>query len=482
MRRLFACALAGMIMSGCAITQDYQRPPVDIPDKWLVDHQTAADISNTAWWEQFGDPALNALIESALNENKDLRIASAHVQEFTGQLQAVRSGLYPQINYGLSESRDRQSLDRTIPLPSGVDRTNSTHQVGVNVSWELDIWGRMQRATEAARADLLSAEEARQAVILTLVSTVATGYIDLLSLDKQLDTARQTLASREAFLHLFERKFEGGEISGLELARVRASYEKVAEFIPDIERQIALLQNSLSVFVGRNPGAIKRGKTLDTLVMPEVPQGIPSDLLARRPDIRQREQSLIAANARIGVARTQYFPAISLTGLLGYSSITLSDLLQNSANQWHAGAEALGPIFNGGRIEGDVRKAEAIQLQLLNEYLGTIQNAFREVDDSLVSIQKQRERQKILARHISALKDSVYFANIRYNEKMAGYLEIVDAERNLFDTEIRYIQTQVDLFEVIVSSYKAMGGGWVTEADKLIARPDQKIEAADYIR
>lgn len=456
---LFAFLLIGLL-SGCALTKDYQRPHADIPDNWRVDYQMASDLANTVWWEQFQDPVLNELIKSALNENKDLRIASARVEEFVGQLQTVKSNLYPQINYGGTERRDYQSLEQAMPLPQGVDRANSLHRVALDVSWELDVWGRLQRANEAASADLLSAEEGRQAVILTLVSAVAAGYIDLLSLDKQLLIARETLASREKFLHLFENKYHGGQISGLELAQVRVAYEQVAVYIPNLERQIALLENSLSLLLGGNPGPINRGGTLDTLVVPDVPQGIPSDLLELRPDIRKSEQNLIAANARIGVARTQYFPAISLTGLFGYASATLTDLLQRSANLWQVGADAAGPIFSGGRIEGDIRQAEARREQLLNAYLSTIQTAFREVNDSLITIQKLQELLLIQDRHISALKDNVYFAHSRYDAKYSSYIEVVDAERNLFMTEIGNVQTRNDLLAALVRSYKAMGGGW----------------------
>jgi len=480
-RCMLACAVLVGLISGCAITKNYQRPHVDIPHNWRVDYQEAADLANTAWWEQFKDPVLNELIKSALNENKDLRIAAARVEEFAGRLQAVQAGFWPQINYGVSTSRDYQSLSLPIPqLGGGVDRPSSSYMASSNVSWELDIWGRIRRATEAARADLLSAEEGRQAVILTLVSAVANGYIALLSLNKQLLLSKKTLASREEWLKLFERKFKGGQVSGLELAQVRAAYENIAKYIPNVERQIALLENSLSVLLGRNPGPINRGRTLDMLVILEVPQGIPSDLLVRRPDIRQSEQNLIAAHARIGVARTQYFPTISLTGLFGYSSDVLSDLLQNSANLWQVGAKVSGHIFTGGRIKGDIRQAEARQQQLLNAYLSTIQTAFKEVNDSLISIQKLRELLKIQDRHIKALKDNIYFAHSRYDAGLCSYFEVIDAEKNLFFEELSYAQTQNDLFATMANIYKAMGGGWVTEAARQIASSSQKTEPTSH--
>ncbi|NUO10174.1 MAG: efflux transporter outer membrane subunit [Candidatus Brocadia sp.] len=472
-----ACVLV-ILIPGCTITQDYQRPQVDVPDKWRVDYQTAADLANTAWWEKFQDPVLNELIRSALTENKDLHIATARIEEFAGKLQTEQAGFYPQIIYGDTASRNYQSKSRPIPeLLGGDDRKSSAYRVNLGVSWELDIWGRIRRAEEAGRADLLSSEEGRQAVILMLVSAVADGYIKLLGMDKQMLTYKNTLASRKETLDLFERKYRGGQISGFELTQVMRGHESVSEYIPSLERQIALTENSLSVLLGRNPGTINRGKTIDTLVIPEVPQGIPSDILERRPDIRQIEQNLIAANAKIGVARTQYFPTISLTGLFGYSSPDISTLLQNSSNFWQAGAAAIGTIFDGGRIKGEIRQAEARHQQLLNTYLSTIQNAFREVNDSLISIQKLRELLKIQNRHISVLKDNVSFARSRYESQLlSNYNEVLEAEKNLLSKEVEYILAQMGLFEATVNIFKAMGGGWVTEAAMQMALSSQKAE------
>ena len=474
---VFLFLLSGLI-SGCTlITRDYQRPPVDIAHTGHVEYPAAENLANTAWWQQFKDPALNSLIQTALNENKDLRIAAARVEEFTGRLETTQSGFYPQLNYGGSATRAQQSKDRPLPfLARSTGRTNSTFQTLLNVSWELDLWGRIKRSSEAARADLLSAEEGRQAVILTLVSAVASTYFEILTLDKQLQISRQTLASRKEWLHLFEDKFKGGQISNEELAQIKSAYEQSAAYIPNLEWLIAIHENSLSVLLGRGPGIIKRDKTLDTLTMPVIPRGIPSDLLEQRPDIRQKEQNLIAANARIGVARTLYFPSISLTGLLGYSSSSLSDFLDSSANFWQWSGETLGPIFSGWRIEGEVRQAEAKEKQLLNDYLKTIQTAFREIDDSLITIQKLQELKDIQKRQIIALKQYVYFSRNRYETGFSRYLEVLDAERNLYAAEIAYAQTQNDLFSALVGTYKAMGGGWVMEASQLIESPSHTTE------
>jgi multidrug efflux system outer membrane protein len=472
---LLICVL-GLLLSGCAVTKSYQKPEIETPKGWRIDLQTAADMANKPWWEQFQDPVLNELIKTALNENKDLRIATARIEEFAGQLQAVNAGFYPQLNYGLGATYDQVSKNRQITFPSGTERVSANLQTNLNLSWELDIWGRLRMASEAARAELLASEEVRQAVILTLVSDVATGYLDLLSLDQQLKIARETLASREEFLRLFERKYEGGQVSRLELAQIRTAYELVAEYIPEIERRISVQENALSVLLGRNPGPIVRDRTMDTLVVPEVPGGIPSDLLVRRPDIRATEQRLIAAHAAIGVVRAQYFPTISLTSLFGFASTWLSNLIQGSSAFFQMGAAALGPLFTGGRIGGEVRQAEARKLELLNEYLGTVQRAFREVNDSLVSVQKNRELLEIEKRRMSALKDNVNFARNRYDAKLVSYLEIVYAERDLFLEELRHTQTRNDLLGSLVKTYKSMGGGWVTGADRLISLSGQQAE------
>jgi multidrug efflux system outer membrane protein len=247
----------------------------------------------------------------------------------------------------------------------------------------------------------------------------------------------------------------------------------VAESIPDIERRIALQENALSVLLGRNPGRIERGKTLDTLSLPQIPQGIPSDLLLRRPDIRQAEQALIAADARIGVARTRYFPSISLTGVLGFASTSLSRLFDDDSGFWDLGAGAAGPLFTGGRITGDVRQAEARQQQLLNVYLGTIQTAFREVDDSLVTVQKIRELLAVQERHVLALQEYASFAHTRYDAKYVDYIAVLDAERSLFATQLQNVQNRNRLFAAMVNTYKTMGGGWVAEASRRIAVPAQ---------
>jgi len=472
---LLACALAALVC-GCGITKDYKAPQVETPPAWRVSYQAAADVANTAWWEAFQDPVLNQLIKTAINENKDLRIAAARVEEASARIQSAKSEFYPQVGYGGSASRRQDSEELIYPFGSLVDRTNSRFQGFLNASWELDVWGRIRRQSEAARADYLATEEARRGVILTLVSAVASSYIDLLRLDRQLEVANETVTFRRNYVGLFEKKRKGGQISELELVQVRSSYEQAVTTIPILEQQIALGENALSVLLGRNPGPIKRGKTLETIGTPAIPAGVPSDVLLQRPDIRQREEDLIASNARIGVARTLYFPSISLTGLFGYASSDLSNIAENTAQIWEFGAGFLGPIFTGGRITAEVKQAEARYTQLLNSYLGTIQTAFKEVDDALISKQKFGELSQEQRKLVKTLEEYSSFSRKSFDAGFSGYVTVLDAEDKLYTARLRQAQTQGDQLVALTDIYKAMGGGWVTKADKLTVVPAQQTE------
>ncbi len=450
-----------VLVIGCAVGPDYRRPEVGLPDAWNEEVAHADSAANMDWWKQFDDPVLDELIATALAENKDLSIAAARIAEFAGRLQTSRSALFPEVNYGGNVSRDQRSQEGATPIRRDEERINTNYEATVGVGWELDLWRRIGRADEASRAELLSVVEERQALVLSLVSAVATSYLDLLSLDRQLNITRETVAYRGEWLQIFERKGAGGQISGLELAQVRSSYEQAAAKVPRIELQISLAENDLSLLLGRNPGPIRRGKALDTLGMLEVPQGIPADVLIRRPDVRQKEQSLIAANARIGEVRAQYFPKISLTGLFGFASTQISTWLTDSASLWSLGLGAVGPLFTGGRIKGEVRQAEARQQQMLYDYLKTIQTSLGEVEGALISIQKLRELLAVQEREIAALEEYSAVARDRYDAGYSmSYLEILDADRNYYVARIEQTQTREELFAALVRSYKAMGGGW----------------------
>ena len=464
--RSWVLSLVLFSLIGCTVGPDYVRPEVDTPDEWRFAIEDASGTVNSLWWEQFDAPVLDALINDALINNKDVRIAAARVEEFAARVDITRAGFYPQIGYDGAAGRNKTTL------ATGGSRINDSYLAALNVGWELDVWGRIRRATEAARAQLLAEEEVRRTVILTLVSSVAGSYINLRNLDRQLEIAIRTLKTRGESVDLFQTKYKGGVVSALEVAQVRSEYEQAAVRIPALERQIALQENALSILLGHNPGTIPRGKTIDELMLPQVPEGIPSELLVRRPDIQRAEQDLIAANAQIGVARSQYFPTISLSGLFGYASDELSDLLQSSSEIWGIGTDALGPIFTGGRIRSQVRASEAVQRQLLVGYAQTVQTAFREVDDALVSSVKRREELVAQGRQVAALEDYARYAQIRYDEGQVSYIEVLDSQRRLFDSELLYSQSKNDVCAAMISVYKAMGGGWVAQAESVANETD----------
>lgn len=460
--------LAGL--GGCVVGPDYQRPPVDAPESFRFEDREAKELADTLWWEQFQDPAMNDLIGIALAENKDVKIAAARVDQFLGQLLSTRAPLFPQVGAGLGAQRQRASERGTVPLPSGVSAVGDVYDAALSVSWEIDLFGRLQRETESARANLLASEEGRRATILTLVSSVALSYINLRNLDRQLDIARATSASRGESLRVFRLRFDGGTVSELELTQSQAEYDDAQARIPQIESLISQQENALSVLLGRNPGDIRRGRELAQLGLPAVPAGLPSELLARRPDLRQAEQNLVSANALIGAARALYFPSISLTGLFGSVSTDLSDLFSGPARTWSFGASASVPIFTGGGIAGQVQQAEAFQQQALLQYQKSIQVAFQEVEDGLVSFQKSRAQLEAQARQVKTLTRYARLARIRYDNGYTSYIDVLDAERSLFNAEVSYTQTQSSMYASLVNLYKAMGGGWVAEADRMVPK------------
>ena len=456
-----------MSLLSCAMGPDYKRPAINTPQGWRIEEKDAAALADTKWWTQFSDPALESLIETALKENNDLRLAAARVEEYVGRYWVGRSPLFPQIYASGSGGRQRVSERGATPLPDTTKNPSDFYQAGLSGSWELDIWGRLRRLNEAAKADLISTEEGRRSVILTLVASVANSYVTLRDLDKQLEVTEGTTRSRAESYRLFGLRFEGGIISELELSQVKSEYELALSRIPLIQKQITFQENALSILLGKNPGPIARGKTIDELTLPAVPAGLPSDLLERRPDIRQAEQDLIAANARIGAAKALFFPTISLTGLFGWSSTELSSLFAGPSQTWSYAGNLIGPVFTGGAIAGNYMAAEAQQQQALIRYQQVIQTAFREVDDALADQKRTREQLAAQKRQVETLRDYARIARLRYDEGYTSYIEVLDAERSLFNAELDYTATQGVLFQALVNLYKSMGGGWVAEADKM---------------
>ncbi|HTJ98177.1 MAG TPA: efflux transporter outer membrane subunit [Bordetella sp.] len=459
---LTACTL----LTGCLLGPDYKRPEVDTPQSFRFADQEARDMVDTLWWEQFQDPTLNALIASALAENKDVKIAAARIEQFLGQLQTTRAQLFPQLSAGAQAERERLPVG-SVNLPENVGPVFNQYSAILSASWEIDIFGRLRRQTEAARASLLASDEGRRATILALVASVASGYINLVSLDRQLEIAHATATSRAESVRIFTLRYKYGEVSEMELAQSQSEYQAALATIPQLELQIGQQEDALSILLGRNPQAIPRDRHLGQLVLPDVPAGLPSELLARRPDLRQAEQNLIAANALIGAARALYFPSISLTGAFGTASSQFSNLFNGVSKTWSFAGMVTVPIFTAGAIGGQVRQAEAQHQQILLQYEQSIQIAFQEVSDSLISLRKTREALVVQGRQVDALSRYAHLARLRYEGGYTSYIEVLDAERSLFNAQLQQAQTQGTVFASAVQLYKAMGGGWVVDAERL---------------
>ena len=461
MRRvLAAAALAGL--AGCMVGPDYERPQTDTPPAWRMSDKAAKAITNPAWWEQYGDSTLNDLVKIALEENKDLKIATARIDQFLGILETTRSALYPQVGVGASAGRQRVS-GTTGPTPledlPGTQTTFNNFQLGLNASWEIDLWGKIRRATEAAQATLLATEENRRAIRLTLITSVANSYITLRDLDKQLEITRATAKSYESIYNIIKLRYDFGWVSAMEKHQAKEQWERAVANIPFFEKSIAQQENSLSILLGRNPGAVLRGKSVDEFSTPVVPEGLPSEILENRPDVREAEQNLIAANANIGVAKAAYYPSISLTGFFGVQSADISKLFHGASKTWGFAAPVSAPIFTGGAISGQVASAEGFHQQLVVQYQQVIQNAFREVNDSLVDQDRTREQLAALTRQIDALREYVRLAWVRFNEGYSSYLEVTYSQNLLYDAELQRAGVQQVLFQAYANLYRSMGIG-----------------------
>lgn len=468
MRRvLILCVLCAVCFSGCTLGPDYKRPPVAVPGAFRFQPGEAAATADTEWWRGFNDPALDRLIVEALRNNKDLAIAAANIEQASGSLMASRSYLFPQIDYSGSASRQRIS-ESSIGFPLTRNPFNSFQILG-GASWEIDLWGRYRRLTEAARASLLASREARRGVALSLVSETATAYFQLRALDGQLEVAQSSLKTYERSVNLFETQYDHGQVSLMIVEQARSQYETAAAAIPQIESQIAVTENALSLLLGRNPGPIIRGRTLAELSKPAIPSGLPSVLLTRRPDILQAEQSLVAANAQIGAAKSLYFPDISITGSYGRASEDLSDLFKGPSRTWSYAGSFTGPIFTAGRVAGQVKQTEGAQKAALSTYEGTIQKAFADVENAFVSNTKLGEQLAAEQRKVAAFREYERLAWLQYHAGYAPFLTVLYAQSQLFPAELSAIQTRAATYIGVVNIYKALGGGWVDKAEAVNA-------------
>jgi multidrug efflux system outer membrane protein len=471
-----ACATCG-ILAGCMMGPDYVRPKVESPATFRFEPKEVAATADLEWWKQFGDPVLDQLIAEALANNLSVKQAAANVEQALGVITQTRSALFPQIGYSGTAERARSpetALTRAIP---NYPNPQTTYQALLTATWEIDLWGRIGRLSESAQASMLATDEARRGVILTLVSSVATNYIALRGLDEQLAISQRTLGTYGESVHLYQLQFKYGQTSQMTVAQAQSQYETAAAQIPQIQTQIAQTENALCVLLGRNPGPIPRGKSVYDLAVPPVPAGVPSMLLTRRPDLMQAEEQLIAANAQIGAARALYFPTISLTGAFGSASTQLSDLFKGPARVWNYAGSVVGPIFTFGLVSGQVAQAEGAQKAALYNYELSIQNAFADVDNSLVAMQNVRTQLGAQERLVAALADYARLAKLQYDAGYVPYSTILQAEQTLFPAELQLALVRASVFTSAANVYKAMGGGWITEADKLTGGPGTPSEA-----
>ncbi|WP_321928205.1 efflux transporter outer membrane subunit [Paraburkholderia guartelaensis] len=459
-------AAATSCLAGCiTVGPDYSRPEVQVPATWRIDLPQAEEVVNTAWWEQFDDPVLNDLIQAALEGNLDVRIAAARIDQFIGVLRSARSQGLPQIGYGASVSRNRASQIGMPPLPPTLDPVFNLYQGMLSASWQIDLFGRVRRLTEAAQAQVYASEQAQRGVVLSLVTGVATSYVTLRGLDRQLEVARATARNFGETLRIFELRYRDGLVSQTELSQVQSQYKLAQTAIPAIEQQIDIVENGISILLGRNPGPIPRGRSVSELVLPVIPADLPSTLLERRPDILQAEQNLVAANANVGAARALYYPTISLTGALGSVSTAFGDFLSGPAQVWSVAAGLTGPIFTSGAIGGQVQSAEAQKRQAELFYRQTVLGAFGDTNNALVSSQKTIEQAEFQQQRVDALREYARLSRLKFEDGLIGYLEVLVSENDLFSAELALASLQASRYNQVISVYQSMGGGWVDIAD-----------------
>ena len=455
--------LASMMgVCGCAVGPNYKKPKVDAPAVYrgLTPEEVAkADTKSFAeqkWWDVFQDEQLKELIKTALQQNYDLRRAGVRILEARATLGITRADQFPTISADASALNERTAQQKFVPAVK-----TSANRVGLDFSWELDFWGKFRRATEAARANLSASEWGQREITTELVANVASAYFTLRALDLQLEITRRTLASRQDSLRLTQILTNGGSTSLLDVRQAEQLVFTAGSEIPSLEQQIEQQENFISILLGNNPAPIPRGRVLtDQPHAPAVPTGLPSSLLERRPDIRQAEQQLIAANAQIGVARSLYFPQIALTANSGYQSSALTALFTGPAGFWTFGSTLAQPIFTGGRLRSNVRLAEAQQQEAVLFYQETIQGAFRDVSDALIAYRKTqefREQQQLL---VNSAQDATRLSHMRYSGGVASYLEVLTNDTNYFSAELNLVQAQLNELLALVQLYRGLGGGW----------------------
>ena len=459
--RAFAFLTFGLLLAGCMVGPNYKRPAIAAPGAYRGNSgpsiASSESLGDDKWWEVFQDPVLQQLIRTALQQNYDVRIAASRVLQAQAQLGITRANQFPTVSAGAQAFSERNpKISSAFPSYEA-----NAGEVDLSVVWNLDFWGKYRRQTEAARATLLASQWGHRAVLTSVVSNVAAAYFTIRELDLALDLSKQTLAARQNSLQLTTVLAKNGSASALDVRQSEQLVYTAAETIPDLERQITQEENTLSILLGDNPGPIPRGRSLTEQPNPPTPPvGLPSELLERRPDVREAEATLVAANAEIGVAKAALFPSLSLTGTAGYESYALNNLFTHSQRMWNGAGSLTQPIFAGGAIRSGVRLAEAQEQEMLLTYRQTIMNALHEVSNSLVAYQKSREFREQQELLTAAAQDTDRLSKVLYQHGGASYLQVLISENDSFSAELNLAQAQLNERLALVQLYNALGGGW----------------------
>lgn len=462
-RKVALIVIGPILVSGCLLGPDYERPEVVEPATFRgaegsTDAQSIADAS---WSTVTNDPVLKELIQTAIANNLDLRVATARVTEARARYGIVHSFIYPEVGVAGGYSSEQYSQRADPPQQGGEGRSYQNWDVGVQASWELDLFGRIRRESEAAFAEYLATEEGQRAVLVSLVGDVSSTYLLMRQLDMQLEIARATSVTNEETVEFYRKRLAGGLSNRLELDTAVANLARTNTAIPQLENQIAVAENALSLLLGQPPGPIKRGTALTSGQIPAtIPVGLPAQLLERRPDVMAAEQQLVAANARVGAAKALFFPRISLTGLYGGVSGDLTDLLDNDAEVWSVNPSLFAPVFQGGRLTRNYEASKAVYEQAFAQYQQAALNGYREVANALVALRTLGEARVSLETGVKALQDAVTLSRLRYDTGLASYLEILNADQELFNQQIQLAQTEGDELRAYVELYRSLGGGW----------------------
>ena len=451
-------ALSLLVFSACAVGPKYQRPETEVPQafRYTLGAEEAASIADLGWWEMYRDPILQGLIEEALRSNQDLRVAAARVDAFRAQVGVAAADFYPQIGLAAGGGYGQQSAKNYVPGQGA----SGAFAVNLGMSWELDIWGRVRNATDAAKAELMATEEFRRGVVLTLVADVAQTYAELMELDVELEVAKRNTVTRQGTLDLFTKRSQGGVGNDLEVNQARADLAVTAAAIPSTERLIALKESQMAVLLGRPPGPVPRAKAPEQQVAPTLPLGVPAALLERRPDIRRAETRAMAATSEVGVAVANRLPKLSLEGIIGLAGPSLATTFSPEGLLWSIGAGLVAPIFEGGRLASQEEAAWAVLAERVALYRQQVITAWREVNDAAISVRKFGETATQYEIQVTAAKNAERLARHRYEGGVSAYLEVLDAQRSLFTSELQLAQTNRDQLVAMVQLYKALGGGW----------------------